>query len=790
MPRVPQRNCRFRFSLAAVLVLLSVAQGVSATDSRQASGANQDALWREGIEAVGNGHFDRANTAFGKIQTSSPLTDRVRSWLEEYQAGQEKRRKQDQAEFDMYVGYAQARIERKEYQQALRWTLAALDCTHDREAYLKSDWLVDLSDKALLAAEGFRKDADWRKAWEYYWRLSSLYEREPRYKKLERDALTHLRLDVMFKEGSHWQERLEKVRWEDAEAALECLSLYYVEPPDFKRVTESALEHVLLLAESTSAREQFEGLANDDDRQDFVSRVKRRLELVRSDPDVDLRDAKRHLRRVVKTINKDTVRLPRELVVSELMRGALEPTDDFTTIIWPQDVEDFDKHTRGNFVGVGISIIKNRLDEIEVVTPMDGGSAYRAGIQAGDVITHVNGNSLKEFSLNKVVDTITGPKNTEVTLTIHRGEDNLEFPLMRKNVKIQSVKGYRRQPGNEEKWDHWIDKENGIGYIRLTNFQRNTVEDVENVLSELQAGALKGLVLDLRGNPGGLLDSAWRMSKLFLRQGEKVVSTKGRNRGENQELLVSNTGAFSDLPLTVLVDESSASASEIVAGAIHDNHHGTVIGARTFGKFSVQNLIPLNHHRSNAKLKITTAAYYLPSGASLHRKPTSEVWGVDPDIPLRLVRWERLNLRKMWRAANLLGPAKPEVKVNPDEEKDAKGGKWKAADAKGDKDEGKDEGKDVTIADSDPKDDVKADDKDSADKGAADKDGDSAEVADAKDSKEEELPPLDQPDENTRPMEDPQLDTALLFMRIRLLGERFPTIASAEAVKEPATAAP
>ena len=240
MPRVPQRNYRFRFSLAAVLVLLSVAQGVSATDSRQASGANQDALWREGIEAVGNGHFDRANTAFGKIQTSSPLTDRVRGWLEEYQAGQEKRRKQDKAEFDMYVGYAQARVERKEYRQALRWTLAALDCTHDREAYLKSDWLVDLSDKALLAAEEHRRDADWREAWEYYWRLASLYEREPRYKKLERDALTHLRLDVMFKEGSHWQERLEKVRWEDAEAALDMLSMYYVEPPDFKRVTESA----------------------------------------------------------------------------------------------------------------------------------------------------------------------------------------------------------------------------------------------------------------------------------------------------------------------------------------------------------------------------------------------------------------------------------------------------------------------------------------------------------------------------------------------------------------------
>jgi carboxyl-terminal processing protease len=430
------------------------------------------------------------------------------------------------------------------------------------------------------------------------------------------------------------------------------------------------------------------------------------------------------------------------------MRGALEPLDDFTTIIWPVQSDEFDKHTRGDFVGVGISIIKNRAtDEIEVVTPLEDAPAYYAGIQAGDIITHVDGESLEGLSLNKVVDIITGPENTPVTLTIRRGEDELEFPLRRKTIKIESVKGLNRD--KTERWNHWLDKENGIGYIRIGNFMRNTPEVFENVLSELQGGGLNGLVLDLRGNPGGLLDTAWRISKLFLNRDENVVSTRGRNRSENQRLDAPAAGAYADLPIVVLVDETSASASEIVAGAIRDNHHGLVVGARTFGKFSVQNLIPLGH--STAKLKITTARYYLPSGVSLHRESNSEKWGVEPDIPVRLVHWERVNMWKMRREADLLGPPKPD---KPEEDE-------KTADAEGP---------------------AKADEKpeDAAQTGkAAEKAEPDTKTADAEEAKKDELPPLEQPDENNRPLEDAQLDTALLLMRVRLLGELHPTLATA-----------
>jgi len=762
----------------SLLVALSIASAAHATDTQVANAREQDDLWRQGIDLVQKGDLARAADRIRGIDTGGRLIDQVRTWLEEYEAKEAKRKELDRADFEKYVGYAKARIERKEYSMALGWALAAADVVEDRDAFLKVDWLQDLVNASLAKADEHRKKGEWREAWNHYYQLGDLYDREPRYKKLEREVLTHLRLDSMFKEEANWNERIENVRWMDAERALEYIGHYYVEPPDFKAIAESGLEQLLLLAESKTAQEQFEGLKDESAREDFEVRIEALLKRVRKAPTLARRDAVRHFRRAVKDVNTETVRLPEELVVSELMRGALEPLDDFTTVIWPQDSEEFDKHTRGDFIGVGISIVKNRVtDEVEVVTPLEGGPAYYAGIQAGDIITHVDGESLEGFTLNKVVDTITGPEDTTVELTLRRGEEKLVFDLPRQKIKIHSVKGINRDPEFEERWNYWIDQENGIGYIRVANFQRNTPEDVENVLSELQAGGLRGLILDLRGNPGGLLDSAWHISSLFLGRGENVVSTKGRNRAENQRLDARGDGPYADLPVTVLVDERSASASEIVAGAIRDNDHGAVVGARTFGKFSVQNLIPLSH--SNAKLKITTARYYLPSGASLHREPQSQTWGVEPDIPVRLTRWELINLWKMRREADLLGPPKrggddEDLKTAGAEMGDVED-KDKAGDKKAD---------DAKVADGSEKDDAKTAD---VKKPADDAEGkDDAKTADAEKSKEDELPPLEQPDENNRPMEDAQLDVALLLMRVKLIGESYPTIAAVGAKAEQA----
>lgn len=745
-----QRKSRHVFG-ALCLSILTV--GISlvgfglayAKGGETASVAKPDEAWRLSVKLCSQGEFTRANELLAKIDSPVKQVSEVADWLGEFEKQQKDRKELDRQEYEKYVGYAKARIEREEHTKALDQAIKAADVATDREAMLETGWMRKLVNDSLEAADQFRKDHDWRKSWHIYADLGILYDREPRYQKLENEVRTHLRLDAMFGEKSNWKERIERVQWRDAEAALEHIEYYYVETPDFKAIAEAGLEQMLLLAESKSAQETFESLADPDERSDFEVRIGQHLEQVRNAPRVDRKECVRRFRRAIR-INKDTIQLPEELIVKELMNGALEPLDDFTSVIWPSATEDFDKHTRGDYIGVGISIVKNRFDEIEVVTPLEDAPAFRAGVQAGDVITHVDGVAIKGYSTNKVVATITGPRDTQVVLTIRRGKKNIDFDLARKRVKIQSVKGWKRKA--DETWDYWRDKERGIAYIRVTNFQKNTVEDLENAISELKPHGLKGLILDLRWNPGGLLDQAWRMAALFLEDGDGIVSTKGRNPREDQVLDTPGTGALSDLPLVVLVNESSASASEIVSGAIRDNGRGVVIGERTFGKFSVQNLIQLSSSR--AKLKLTTARYFLPSGASLHRHPGAETWGVEPDVAIRLGRWESFNAWQGRREMDLLGPKKPQEEEKDDDEKTA---------------------------------DAKDDDKEAGE--GKDKDGDEK-VADATEDEEDKLPELDQPDENGRPKGvDPQVDTALLFLRVKLVAERYPTLAAADLKKSP-----
>lgn len=741
MKRSEARFLRFGWLVPVAVVVV----GATVPGASTVPAAGKDDQVRRGIELVRRGEFLAAADVLAGAEPGSGPGERVRSWLSDYLKKQEERARLNREEFETYTGYAKARMERKEYAYALRWVQNAADVAVDRAAFLQTDWVRELIERSSARAEECREAHDWTCSWEINSWLEVIFERDERYQKLVREAVTHLRLEAMFKDAS-WADRLDRVRWDDAEESLEYLGAYYVEPVDFKKITEGGLEQLILLAESKAAQDALEGLRNEDDRRDFINRLRGRLEQVRAAKSVDRPGCQQHFRRA-REINRQTVKLPEELVVYEMMRGALDPLDEFTTIIWPRETEEFDKHTRGNFIGVGIQIIKNRANEIEVVTPLDDTPAYRAGIRAGDIVSHVDGVPLRDVTLNKVVEMITGERGSTVVLTVRRDGKEVNYHLDRAEVRIQSVKGVRRDPERDGRWDHWLDRENGIAFVRVTNFQKNTVEDVHAVLRDMPG--LKGIILDLRGNPGGLLESAWQMASLFLKRGDGVVSTKGRIPDENHKYAAPADGPFSDYPLMVLVDESSASASEIVSGAIRDNKRGVVVGARTFGKFSVQNLIPLSH--SKAKLKITTASYYIPSGVSLHRKSTSETWGVEPNIPVRLVRWERSNLWQLRRDADLLGPPAAKTDLQPGEDES-------------DAEEGPD-----SILEPVPAEDA----------------GPVAEVVGPP-----ALPVLRQPDRNRRPKEDPQLDAALLVLRATLLGGSSSTLAAAERVAPEPTAKP
>ncbi len=265
-----------------------------------------------------------------------------------------------------------------------------------------------------------------------------------------------------------------------------------------------------------------------------------------------------------------------------------------------------------------------------MLSPIYGTPAYRAGILAGDRILEIDGRSTDGVNLDEAVKRLQGEEGAPVTLTVvHPGKhEKTKIKLVRERIHLETVLGDRRGP--DGRWHYMLDPQQHIGYLRLTAFSSETAADLQRVLSQLQKDKLRGLILDLRFNPGGLLSAGIEVSDLFVSQG-RIVSTKGRNSPEHA-WDAHKEGAFSGFPMAVLVNRFSASSSEIVAACLQDHKRAVVIGERTWGKGSVQTLIQLDGGRS--LLKLTTASYRRPSGKNIHRFPNakdSDQWGVMPD---------------------------------------------------------------------------------------------------------------------------------------------------------------
>ncbi len=311
------------------------------------------------------------------------------------------------------------------------------------------------------------------------------------------------------------------------------------------------------------------------------------------------------------------------------INGMLGQLDPFTVYVPPAKQEEFDQLLEGNFKGVGIQLNQRDDGKVEVITPIDGSPAFKAGVQAGDIVLKVNGESLEGLKLTPdILKKIKGAIGTSVTLTLqHEGaKDPVDLTMTREEVIVPTIKGYSRKPNNT--WDYYVSDEPKIAYVRLTQFTPDSFEKLKAVVTDLLKDGMKGLVFDLRWNPGGRLDEAVKIIDLFIDKGI-IVSTKGRNRPERIERAKA-VGTLPKFPMVVLVNEHSASASEVVSGSLMDNHRAVVVGTRTYGKGSVQELIPLEG--GNGELKMTVAYYYLPSGRLVHRKKDATDWGVEPMI--------------------------------------------------------------------------------------------------------------------------------------------------------------
>lgn len=296
-------------------------------------------------------------------------------------------------------------------------------------------------------------------------------------------------------------------------------------------------------------------------------------------------------------------------LIEEAIQGMVHGLDPHSSLLPPDDFKELQLDTKGEFTGIGVSITM-RNSFVTVIAPIEGTPAYKAGIKAGDKIVKVDGKPTKK--LRQAVKMIRGPKGTEVVLTIIRGEvkNPMNIKLIRDVIPVESIRAIVLKPG--------------YGYIWITNFRDNTAEDTVTKLEQFESGEvpLKGLIIDLRDNPGGLLNQAIKVSDIFLEKG-KILSIKGRLEKNTQIFKAMPNSTKRSYPMIVLINGGSASASEIVAGALQDQKRALILGTTSFGKGSVQTVEPL---REGYGLKLTIARYYTPSGRSIQAK------GIEPDI--------------------------------------------------------------------------------------------------------------------------------------------------------------
>jgi carboxyl-terminal processing protease len=298
----------------------------------------------------------------------------------------------------------------------------------------------------------------------------------------------------------------------------------------------------------------------------------------------------------------------------------LRELDPHTNFMTPEVFKEFENETSGEFGGLGIEIsVQNGI--LTIISPIEDTPAWKAGIKAGDKVVAIDGKSTKGMSLVEASQFLRGKRGSAVILKIVRENENepKDITIVRGSVKIRSVK--------------YTDFEDGYAYVKITSFIENTVRDLEKVLSdhEKKYSKMEGLLIDLRKNPGGLLDQAVKLSDMFLKEGI-IVSTVGRNEKDKEVTMATKKGKRTDFPIVILVDQYSASASEIVSGALQDNKRALIVGEKTFGKGSVQSIVKL---QDGSGLKLTVARYYTPRGISIQAegiKPDIEIDEVDPEV--------------------------------------------------------------------------------------------------------------------------------------------------------------
>lgn len=551
-----------------------------------------------------------------------------------------------------------------------------------KEKLLSDLFVKEVFQKAIDKAADYESEGKWFDAYLscYSW-LEVIDANNQGYSDYAEQLREKANIVASFQDSSceSRQERFEGVEGRILVRAVDFLRSNYVNTIDYRQMIIEGVERCELLAEviklSFSEISKSETLAFVDDKstglllppdnnQLSAWSVGLRVildEVKDTSVEVD-RDRFVEAFEKVLLLNAVTVQLPRQVLVAHFTEAALSALDSYTVMVWPRQVQEFEKMMTNKFTGIGIRMTKEK-GQIKVASLLPDTPAYHSGLDAGDVIEAVDGETTKGMSTTCAVKRITGPAGTKVVLTIRRSgngesEDQVkDIPITRGVITVPTVYGWQRtERGN---WLYMIDEERQIGYVRISSFAGRTSSDLERALLKLESEGLRGLILDLRFNTGGFLPSAIEITDKFIEDG-LIVSTRPPRVEDWTFTGARKKGTHPNYPLVVLINFESASASEIVAGALGDRRHdrAILVGERTHGKGSVQ---AITEQPRGAQLKYTMAYYHLPSGQRVEsqemmKKLGRDDWGVGPDIEVKLrsdetrkmsqMQWDNLVLAK------------------------------------------------------------------------------------------------------------------------------------------------
>ncbi len=629
---------------------------------------------QEAVEKVCRGQFEQAEQILAG-EGDLPAAQQLRYLLSQHQQLQLSREQEKQIAFQEQVG----ELEQIKEETAGKEVFDVNDLDEIMLAVVRANEYVEDDQKAELLndpfvqktlaqmqkmSDDYEQQGKWLDAYahNYYW-LTALYEDNQSYKDKAEELTELATIELSLQDSSCGETAHE--RYEDIEVAmffraLQLLDNNYVNVVDYSEMAKEGLKRCLLLGTVLQqSNEELAWTTTPEAAENWASS----LEALKAAIEQDAADEKiraetlAELLQDVLALSDETIKLPAEVLIAQFTEASFAALDPFTNLIWPWNVKDFEKSMTQKFTGIGVEISKS-TGVLRVVSLLPDKPAYRSGqIDADDEIVAVNGELTKEMTIYCAVSKITGPKGTDVQLTMRRPSTDKvwDVTLTRAEIVVAPIRGWTRT--SEGEWDYIVDPDNRIGYVRLTAFTENTGPDLDSVLKKLEKKGLSGMILDLRFNTGGYLQAAADVVDMFVSEG--VIVKSNPRQGFATYEIAHRSGTHPTYPLVVLINGSSASASEIVAGALQDSKHqrATLVGHRSYGKGSVQ--VVTGYTGDGSQMKYTVAYYHLPSDQRVKNRYQIEKlgrkdWGIAPDVEVNLLSNEMKKMIDIQRDNDIL----------------------------------------------------------------------------------------------------------------------------------------